>query len=66
MGRQIDVLYLIYLEKQVDPELLKQITAKANSIEKTFNGYRANIEGRMITDSEVRRVLKESRDPVGA
>jgi peptidyl-dipeptidase A len=63
LGRQIDVLYLVYLEKQVDPELLKQITAKANSIEKTFNGYRANIKGRMITDSEVRRVLKESRDP---
>jgi peptidyl-dipeptidase A len=63
LARQIDVLYLIYLEKQVDPELLKQITAKANSIEKTFNGYRANIKGRMITDSEVRRVLKESRDP---
>ena len=45
------------------PNCLKQITAKANSIEKTFNGYRANIKGRMITDSEVRRVLKESRDP---
>ena len=44
LARQIDVLYLIYLEKQVDPELLKQITAKANSIEKTFNGYRANVE----------------------
>ena len=34
LARQIDVLYLLYLEKQVDPELLKQITAKANVIEK--------------------------------
>ncbi len=41
LARQIDVLYLIYLEKQVDPEFLKQITAKANLIEKAFNGYRA-------------------------
>ena len=57
------MLYLIYLEKQVDPDLLKRITAKANSIEKTFNGYRANVSGRQYTDSEVRRVLKESRDP---
>jgi peptidyl-dipeptidase A len=64
LARQVDVLHLIYLEKQVDPELLKQVTAKANSIEKTFNGYRANVNGRMITDSEVRRVLKESRDPL--
>ena len=62
LARQIAVLYLLYLEKQVDPELLRQITAKANAIEKTFNGYRANVNGRMMTDSEVRRVLKESRD----
>ena len=31
LAREIDVLYLLYLEKQVDPELLKQITAKANA-----------------------------------
>src|SRR5437867_4734890 len=29
LAREIDVLYLMYLEKQVDPELLKKITAKA-------------------------------------
>jgi peptidyl-dipeptidase A len=63
LARQIDVLYLLYLEKQVDPELLKQITAKANAIEKVFNGYRATVKGRQFADSEVRRVLKESRDP---
>src|SRR5262249_24610143 len=30
-ARVIDVLYLMYLEKQVDPELLKKITARANA-----------------------------------
>jgi peptidyl-dipeptidase A len=62
LARQIQVLYLMYLEKQVDPELLRQITAKANLIEKTFNGYRARVNGREMTDSEVRKVLKETRD----
>ena len=57
------MLYLQYLEKQVEPELLRQITAKANGIEKTFNAYRASVKGQMITDSEVRRILKESRNP---
>jgi peptidyl-dipeptidase A len=61
VARQIDLLYLQYLEKQVDPELLKQITAKANMVEKAFNGYRASAGGRMLTDSDVRRVLKESK-----
>ena len=60
-ARQIAVLYLAYLEKQVDPDLLRRITAKANAIEKAFNAYRANVNGRLMTDSEVRRVLKESR-----
>ena len=62
LKRQIDVLYLIYLEKQVDPALLKQITAKANLIEKTFNGYRADVRAKKLTDSDVRKILKQSRD----
>ena len=43
------------------PDLLKQITAKANAIEKAFNGYRPDIAGKQMTDSEVRKVLKESQ-----
>ena len=62
LARQIDVLYLMYLEKQVDPELLKKITAKANAIEKAFNVYRAKVDGKEMTDSEVRKILKESKD----
>src|SRR4029077_12414119 len=61
VARQIAVLYLVYLEKQVDPELLRRITAKANAIERAFNAYRARVNGRSMTDSEVRRVLKKSR-----
>ncbi|MBI4603795.1 MAG: M2 family metallopeptidase [Planctomycetes bacterium] len=61
--RQVDILYLQYLEKQVDPELLQRITAKANAIEKAFNVYRARVGGKEIADSEVRKALKESRDP---
>jgi peptidyl-dipeptidase A len=61
-ARQVDLLYLQYLEKQVDPGLLKQITAKANAVEKAFNVYRAKVDGKEMTDSEVRRVLKESKN----
>ncbi len=62
LKRQIDVLYLQYLEKQVDPELLRKMTALNNQVEKTFNTYRANVDGKSLTDSEVRKQLKESRD----
>ena len=62
LARQIDVLYLMYLEKQVEPALLKKITAKANAIEQAFNVFRAKVNDKEMTDSEVRKILKESKD----
>ena len=62
IARQIDVLYLMYLEKQVDAGLLKKTTSKANVIEQAFNVFRARVDDKEMTDSEVRKVLKESKD----
>jgi peptidyl-dipeptidase A len=56
--RAIDLLYLLYLEKQVDTALLKKITAKANAVEQAFNVYRPNVDGKEMTDSQVREILK--------
>lgn len=60
--RQIDLLYLQYLEKQIDPELLKKMTALGNQIEKTFNAARAHVNGEELSDSAVRKRLKQSKD----
>jgi len=60
LNRAVRVLYLQYLEKQVDPELLKQINAIANRVEKNFNVFRAKVDGEELTDSQVRDVLKRS------
>ena len=62
LAREISVLFLQYLEKQVDPALLKKIVAKSNAVEKAFNVYRAKVDGKEMTDSEVRKVLKESKN----
>ena len=48
---QIDVLYLQFLAKQVDPELLKQMVLKSNAIERAFNVYRPKLE-RQGTDRQ--------------
>ena len=58
--RQVDLLYLMYLEKQVPAELLKKITAKANAVEQAFNVYRAKVDGEEMPDSKVRSTLKQS------
>jgi peptidyl-dipeptidase A len=60
LKRAIDVIYLAVLEKQVDPGLLRKITALANSAEKKFNTFRAKVDGKELTDAEVRDVLKKS------
>ena len=62
MARQIAVLYLEYLEKQVARELLKKMVAKSNAVERAFNVFRPKVDGKEITDNDIRHILRESRD----
>jgi len=57
LARQIHLLYLDYLDKQVDVELLNRMSSKSNEIEKKFNVFRAKVGDKTYTDSEVREVL---------
>jgi peptidyl-dipeptidase A len=63
LARQVDLLYLAHLGKQVDPALLQEINARAAAVEKAFTNFRARVAGRELSDSEVREVLKASKDP---
>jgi peptidyl-dipeptidase A len=62
LARQIKLMYLKRLGKQVDPGLLKETTRLSNKIEKEFNNYRAVIDGKKYNDNELTKVLKESTD----
>ncbi len=62
LRRAVDVLYLQYLEKQVDKDLLRKMVAKANAVEAQFNTFRPKVDGKEMTDNDVRKVLKESKD----
>lgn len=62
LARQIHLLYLQYLPKQVEPALLAQIVAKSNEVEKAFNVYRPRVNGKEMSDNEVREVLRRSKD----
>lgn len=59
--RAVDVIYLQYLGKQVEPELLEKMTALANSIEKKWSNFRARVDGKELSDAEVRKILKTSK-----
>lgn len=62
LKRQIRLLYLQALEKQVPQELLDRMSSKANEIEKSFNVFRAEVDGKSYADSDVRKVLLDSND----
>jgi peptidyl-dipeptidase A len=62
LAREIAVLYLEYLAKQVDPDLLKKMLAKSNTVERAFNVFRPTVDGKPLTDNDIRRILRESRD----
>ena len=61
-ARCIGVLYLTYLEKQVDTDLLKKMVQVSNKVEKAFNEFRADVEGKKVTDNVVREILEKSKD----
>jgi peptidyl-dipeptidase A len=62
LARQVAVMYLQYLGKQVEPQLLEKIVQQANAVEKAFNVYRPKSGDKELTDNDVRKVLKTSRD----
>lgn len=62
LARQIDILYRTYLARQVPPELLKKMVARTNMMERAFNVFRPKVDGKELTDNEVREVLRTSRD----
>ncbi len=56
--RQLDILYRSYLGCQGDKELLEKISKKESEIEQKFNTFRAEIEGKKLTDNEIRDILE--------
>ena len=62
LKRQIEILYLGCLSKQVDPKLLRKMTAKSNAVERAFNVFRPKVGGRAMSDNDIREILRESLD----
>ncbi|NQV25649.1 MAG: M2 family metallopeptidase, partial [Rhodopirellula sp.] len=60
LARQVEVLYLRCLEKQVPSLLLQEMNAKSNSIEKAFNSFRPKVGGEEKSSNEVRNILQKS------
>lgn len=62
LRRQLDLLYSDYLGNQIDEKKLEEIIKLSKEIEKKFSTFRAEVEGKKMTDNEIEELLKQSTD----
>ncbi len=62
LKRQVDLLYLQYLQNQIPDDLLKEIISKSNEVEKLFNTFRGKVDGKEVSMNEIEEVLRNSLD----
>ncbi len=60
--RQLDKLYYAYLQNQIEPDLLKQIVELDTKVQEAYNNYRATMDGRKVTMSDIYTTLTTEAD----
>jgi peptidyl-dipeptidase A len=60
--RQLKLLYNSYLGNQGDINLINKILEKSTSMEEKFNTFRANLNGKELTDNQIKDILKAETD----
>lgn len=62
LDRQVDILYRAYLENQLPPEAIEKMVNMSTELEQIFATFRGEMDGRSVTDGEIREILTNSRD----
>jgi len=62
LARQLDKLYYAYLQNQIEPDLLKQIVELDTKVQEAYNNYRATMDGRKVTMSDIYTILTREKD----
>lgn len=62
LNRQLEVIYNAFLGNQVDSSLLARKIKMETEIEKKYSNFRADVNGKTLSDNEIEEVLKTSTD----
>jgi len=62
LKRQLTILYNEYLGAQIDTALMRQIVELSSEVEKKFNTFRGEINGKKVTTNDIYQILAESKD----
>ena len=60
--RELEILYLSFLGNQADTAKLNAINNAQNSVEQKYGNFRAEINGKKISDNEIEEILANSKD----
>jgi peptidyl-dipeptidase A len=61
-ARQLDKLYCAYLQNQIEPTLLAQIVELDTNVQQGYNNFRAMLNGRSVTMSDIYTILTAEKD----
>ncbi len=62
LQRQLTLLLNDYRAHQIPPAMIERIVKLEKTLESRFNNFRAELEGRCVTDNQIRQVLRDSQD----
>ena len=62
LSRQLDLLYDAYLGNQVDTSLISQRLKMETEINKKYLNFRANVNGKELSDNQVEDILRNSKN----
>ena len=60
--RELEMIYNGMLTKQIDSTLMKQMVELSNQIEQKFSTFRAEVDGKKVSDNEIEDILSSSTD----
>src|SRR5262245_4227319 len=62
LRRSVERLYRSFASEQITPEDIDRIAALEASLNDLYTNFRGTIDGRPITDNQIKTVLREERD----
>ncbi len=62
LARQLEKLYLAYLQNQVEPQLLKRIVELDTKVQEMYSNYRGTVDGNEVTMSDIYTILTTEKD----
>jgi len=60
LARQLELIYNMYLQGQIDTSLISQQAKMETEINKKYSNFRASVNGRQFSDNEIENILRNS------